>query len=146
MPRKSSAPIAPFVPVSYTHAEWLAEGERRFGPDFMNWRFVCPVCGNVATIIDFKPFADKGATPSSATSECIGRYTAGREAISGQNSKTRPCDYAGYGLFRLSPIRIIEADGKEIHSFAFDEPKLQSANAGEALPANDSPEEHENKT
>ena len=33
-------------------------------------------------------------------------------------SKTGPCDYAGYGLFRLSPRRV-RIDGEIVHCFAF---------------------------
>jgi hypothetical protein len=100
---------------NYTHAEWQAEGERRFGPDLMKWRFVCPICGNIASIEDFRPH--KGATPNSATCECIGRYTLFGDRKAGE----KPCNYAGYGLFRLSPVRVILATGKEIHCFAFAE-------------------------
>ena len=57
-----------------TEAAWRAEGERRFGPDLMKWRFKCPICGNVATPEDFRQFKDAGANPNSAVQECIGRY------------------------------------------------------------------------
>lgn len=39
---------------TWTHAEWLAELSRRFGPDPMAWAFICPMCGDVATGQDFK--------------------------------------------------------------------------------------------
>lgn len=104
--------------IRYTEAEWKAEGERRFGPDMMNWRFECPICGNVASVADFRPY--KGATPNSATCECIGRYKAGKPAFGKIRKKGQgPCDYCGYGLFRLSPVRVVQDGGKEIHSFAF---------------------------
>jgi hypothetical protein len=103
---------------TYTEAEWKAEGERRFGADVMKWRFVCPICKNIAAVEDFKPF--KGADPNSATCECIGRYKAGKPAFE-RKPRSKPCDYAGYGLFRLSPVRVIQDGGKEIHCFAFAE-------------------------
>lgn len=109
---------------TYRMEEWLLEGERRFGPNSLEWRFVCPVCGNVQTPNDFKPYKDKGATPTSATSECIGRYTGASDF---QEKGKGPCNYAGYGLFRLSPVRIIQADGDETHSFAFAETAAASA-------------------
>jgi hypothetical protein len=102
----------------YTEDQWRAEGERRFGPDMMKWRFVCPICENIASCEDFRPYADKGATPNSATCECIGRYTGAKDSF---DNKTKPCNYAGYGLFRLSPIRIDRAD-VETHCFAFADP------------------------
>lgn len=105
-----------------TYAAWMDEGNRRFGPDNRSWKFVCPVCGHVASIGDFEQYKDQGATMNSATCECIGRYTgAGDFKPKGQG----PCNYAGYGLFRLSPIRItgISPDHSEdsTHCFAFAE-------------------------
>jgi hypothetical protein len=103
-----------------THAEWLAEGKRRFGEDFQKWRFKCPVCGHVASIGDYKPFADQGATPSSAAQECIGRYAGKRRAAFGIDSGPGPCDYALFGLFRLPGVVITPQDGGEpMMSFAF---------------------------
>jgi hypothetical protein len=98
---------------------WLEEGKRRFGEDFMLWKFVCPVCKNVASLADFR--AAGAADPNSATQECIGRYRKERAHPFGQGSDkvTQPCDYAGYGLFRLSPVRVVQSDGRETHSFAF---------------------------
>lgn len=98
-----------------TKTEWEAEAERRFGPYSNNWKFVCPVCGNVQDPDDFRPYKDQGAQPDSCTKECLGRYT-GRGGFEGEG----PCNYAGYGLFRLSPIRVDCGDGKEpMHCFDF---------------------------
>jgi hypothetical protein len=97
--------------------EWTAEGNRRFDDDFMKFRFVCPICGNEAAVEEFKPFKDKGADANSATCECIGRYVGAGPAFG--DKKHKPCDYAGYGLFRLSPVRVVIESGKEIHCFAF---------------------------
>ena len=33
-----------------TEKEWIEEGMRRFGKDWMKWRFRCPMCGHVASI------------------------------------------------------------------------------------------------
>lgn len=104
-----------------TKEEWLAEGSRRFGPNTDKWRFFCPICGNIAAIEDFIQYRKQGADPSSATCECIGRYTGAKGAREGE----KPCNYAGYGFFRLSPI-IVDDAGKEIHSFAFAESAVQS--------------------
>jgi hypothetical protein len=105
-----------------THQEWLDEGTRRFGPDIFCWRFGCPVCGHVASIEDFRQFKDQGATPDSATCECLSRYLPDSPKAFGENptgAKRQPCDYAGYGLFRLSPIVVIFPDGSEHHAFEF---------------------------
>jgi hypothetical protein len=102
--------------IRMTKEEWLERGKVLFGEDFYEWRFVCPICGNVAAVKDYKPYKDKGAHANSATCECIGRYTGAQSSFDG----TKPCNYAGYGLFRLSPVIVLD-DGKEIHSFAFAE-------------------------
>ena len=101
--------------VQISHAGWMAKGRELFGEDFFKWRFVCPGCGNVVTVEEFRVFKDKGATPNSPTSECIGRYTGG-DWLDGN----KPCNYAGYGLIRLSPVRVIVDAGREVHAFAFD--------------------------
>ncbi len=105
----------------YTHEEWTAEANRRFGTDPFEWKFVCPSCGNVATSNDFLPFKDVGATTESVTSQCIGRFTGAQGAFDPATFK--PCNYAGFGLIRLSPVRIITDGGREIHCFAFAEPE-----------------------
>jgi hypothetical protein len=112
----------------YTLAEWHTEGSRRFGPVFMDWKFVCPVCGNVASVRDFRPFKNKGSTPNSATCECIGRFTNSGPSVKG----SKPCNYAGYGLFRLSPIVVLQPDGQEVQCFAFAEPSAESTSAATA--------------
>jgi len=104
--------------ITITKAEWMAKGTDLFGADFMNWRFVCPACKNVATVEDFKRYKDKGATPDSATCNCIGRYDGHMDVDMG---KGKPCNYAGFGLLNLCPVTIKD-EGKEISSFAFDEP------------------------
>lgn len=112
-----------------TYHEWLAEGKRLFGEDFFQWRFECPVCHNIAAVSDFEQHKEKCATPDSATKECIGRYQDrkyrpfSRSPLSKDEAKVKqPCDYAGYGLKRLSPV-VIERDGQQIHCFAFAAPE-----------------------
>lgn len=111
-----------------TLEEWRAEGQRRFGPDFQAWKFRCPICDHVASVADFRQYADRGATPNSATCECIGRYSMGKPALGERRQSVTkgngPCDYAGYGLFRLSPVHVLQPEGKgPTHCFAFaDEP------------------------
>jgi hypothetical protein len=96
--------------VTMTKGEWLAEATRRFGPDPIDWRFVCPICGTVASGHDFRA---AGANPNALARECIGRYTGAR------SFEEKPCNYAGYGLFRFSPVRVSMPDGTFVHAFAF---------------------------
>jgi hypothetical protein len=105
----------------YTIDEWLAEGERLFGQNMLEWKFVCPSCGHVQTPEDFRPHKDKGSTPDSARFSCIGRYDGHMDTdmCSGKS----PCNYTSGGLFKLAPITVIDADGKKFSCFAFAEGK-----------------------
>lgn len=103
--------------------EWFAEGERRFGKELMQWKFVCPICGNVAAINDYRPYKDQGADTDSATNQCIGRFVGTPYKAFGASAKERgkPCDYALFGLFKLPGVIVLMPDGKERLSFAFAE-------------------------
>ena len=104
------------APITMTLEEWRAEAEQRFGPNPEDWRFVCPVCSNEASGLEFKK---AGARPDAMRCECIGRHTKGRSGLG--DTGGGPCDYAGYGFIRLSPVRVVGPDGKTVHSFAFGE-------------------------
>jgi len=93
-----------------TRDEWVAEGERRFGPDQMKWRFVCPACGHVATAEDYKR---AGASSSVVAFSCIGRWLVrSRDAF---GTGPGPCNYAGGGLIGLNPL---DVDGHRYFDFA----------------------------
>lgn len=99
---------------SMTREEWLAEAERRFGPDPMKWKFVCPCCKHVTAVEDWKK---AGAKEENVAFSCVGRWTgASRGAFT---KGIGPCDYAGGGLFQLNPVRVIDDEGKEHRVFAF---------------------------
>jgi len=106
-------------PVRMTKDEWLDKGKQFFGSDMMQWEFVCPSCGHVQKPEDFRPYEDKGATPNSATVECIGRYD-GHMDIDMCSGKS-PCNYASYGLFNFNPVTVIDEDGSKHRCFAFKE-------------------------
>ena len=109
-----------------SHAEWLAEGERRFGPDMDKWKFVCPSCGCVASVADWKRLDGVDMIAFS----CVGRLTASPKELFDKTGG--PCNYAGGGLFRLNPIIVVLDDGSKHECFAFaaaDKP-LPAAAAG----------------
>jgi hypothetical protein len=96
-----------------TLEEWHAEGERLFGQDEMQWRFVCPACGHVATPLDWK---NAGAKESHVAFSCVGRFMESpRDAFA---KGPGPCNYAGGGLIGLNPVQI---DGRKERYFAFAE-------------------------
>lgn len=98
-----------------TLAEWEAEGERRFGKDKREWAFVCPVCGHVATALDWKAV---GAPEGSVAFSCVGRWMdKPRDAFAKKGEG--PCNYAGGGLFRLNPVIVTDPGGKEHALFDF---------------------------
>ena len=106
-------------------AAWHAEGERLFGPDRMQWRFVCPVCGHIAAAADWER---AGAPKETVGFSCIGRWINGsRQAFGG--SGPGPCNYAGGGLFRMNPVTI---KGFEDSFFAFADPVGTSPQARRA--------------
>lgn len=105
-----------------TLAEYLAEGQRRFGPDKMKWKFICPICKVLISVQDYK---DAGAGEGDIGVSCIGRYggRAVREALDifGQTGKAigpGPCNYSGYGLFHLNPVHISDHEGVQFFEFA----------------------------
>jgi hypothetical protein len=89
-----------------TKAEWEAEGERRFGKDMMRWRFVCPSCGHIASVQDYK---DAGAPVGAIAFSCVGRW-AGAGDENTFKKAGGPCNYAGGGLIGLNPLEV--GDGR----------------------------------
>lgn len=97
-----------------TAAEWFAEGERLYGPDRMKWKFVCPVCGHVAT---GEEWLKAGANKSNIGFSCIGRWLPGTRSAFEERG-VGPCNYAGGGLFQLNPVTITH-EGEEDRYFEF---------------------------
>lgn len=85
----------------YTLEEWMAEGQRRFGKNYEDWKFKCPRCGNIAAGIEFR---NAGADINAIYCECIGRHL-----------KKKGCDWAAYGLFDICSVHV---DGKPVFEFA----------------------------
>lgn len=97
--------------------EWEAEGRRLFGDDQMQWRFVCPACGHVASVKDWQ---DAGAEEDEVAFSCVGRHSekprgAFVSKFTTKKNREGPCNYAGGGLFKLNPV---EVDGHNVFDFA----------------------------
>lgn len=83
-----------------TLEQYMADAEEKFGPDKMNWKFVCPSCGNVASVAAYKA---AGAPEGAVGFSCVGRWTGATKNI---GEKPGPCNYSGGGLFGLNPVTI----------------------------------------
>jgi len=81
--------------------DWRREAIRLFGRDPMKWRFICPSCGHVASVQDWK---DAGAPEGTIAFSCVGRWL-GKKEDAFQKGKS-PCNYAGGGLFRINPVSV----------------------------------------
>lgn len=105
------------IPV-FTEKEWVEEGMRRFGKDWGNWKFECPMCGHVASIDEFKEAGAKD--PNSAYQECIGRYTGKGSPKEGDSSG---CNWASYGLLGIPKGGTVVLTGEDTgtHIFSFAE-------------------------
>jgi hypothetical protein len=102
-----------------THADWLAEGERRFGKNPSDWKFVCASCGHIQAIGDFRQYKDRGATPETAAQLCIGRFTGAKGAF--DPAKYKPCNYTVNGLFCLAKTVVVMEKGAQQPVFEFAE-------------------------
>lgn len=96
-----------------TQAELGEEAARRFGPDPMNWAFICPNCGDIATAKDFPERERVGQ-------ECVGRHRGaleGEPGPQGRGQAERGCNWAAYGLLR-GPWEVTMPDGQVAYGFA----------------------------
>ena len=103
-----------------TREEMLAEARNRFGEDPADIAFVCPRCGDVASVREFQ----KLGAGSRAGSECIGRLlgalqgprTPGRDGVV-RGVSLRGCNWTAYGLFP-GPWTIYVKPDVPVRSFA----------------------------
>jgi hypothetical protein len=97
--------------IEMTKDEWETKGQKRFGPDKMQWKFICPCCGHIASVAEWQAI---GAAVGEVAFSCIGRHMdKPREALGGKGKG--PCNYAGGGLFKLNPVSV---DGHQVFAFA----------------------------
>jgi hypothetical protein len=73
--------------------DWRAEAARQFGPNPLEWKFVCPSCGH------------------------IGRFDGHLHVP--MFSKGGPCNYTLGGLLVLAETVVIAEDGRELPVFEF---------------------------
>lgn len=104
------ATVTDMAKKSYTTHEWNEEGERLFGADRGEWRFVCPMCETVASIADYRGLH---ATPKQIGRQCIGTLLPEVRALG--SKATGPCNYKAD---RDAPVRILD-DGESEPAFDF---------------------------
>lgn len=111
-------------PIRISHAEWLAEAERRYGRQLRAIRFRCPSCGFLQSGEDFL------ALPMEVDQvlrvfgySCIGRWTSGPPVAEAFTGGPGPCNYTSGGLIGIAPVHVLMDDGTERPTFDFaDEP------------------------
>lgn len=108
--------------ITLTHAQWTQEAVRRYGPDPRAWKFRCPSCGHAASVAEW----EAARVPENTAFSCIGRTMP--EAVTKGRAFGKsggPCNYAGGGLFKLNPIQVEFAGGKQEKYFDFADEPLQ---------------------
>jgi hypothetical protein len=110
-----------------SHAAWMDEGRALYGNDAMKWKFVCPVCKFVQTAEDYKA---AGAPQGAIGISCVGRWRA-RARGAFEEGGPGPCNYAGYGLFRLNPVKVVSVTPSEtIEHWVFAFAEVEHAEVG----------------
>lgn len=97
-----------------TQDEMRAEATALFGENPAGWRFVCPNCGDVASI---QEFVDLDAT-ARAGQECIGRNIAPTGEV-GSTGPERGCNWTAYGLLN-GPVAVKLPTGATTYRFRFE--------------------------
>ena len=101
-----------------TVKEWREIGEKLYGPDPKGWKFRCPSCGGVQTIQDFEAIEGfTGDASRFAYFSCIGRMLP--KCSQAFDDGPPPCNYTTGGLINISPLYVIDEEGKERPAFAF---------------------------
>lgn len=90
-------------------ADWVEEGEKKFGERKRDWKFVCPKCNTVQTGQDFlDEGVDKDEVIDVLGFSCIGRYV-----------EKKGCDWTLGGLFKIHVLEVEREDGKKTPVFEF---------------------------
>ncbi len=84
-----------------TLAEWLKEGEKRFGKKVLDWKFVCPICNTVQSGQDLIDAGIKREDIDGVLGfSCIGRFT-----------KDKGCDWTLGGLLTIHTCEVLLENG-----------------------------------
>ncbi len=105
------------------HADWLKEGMRLYGPNMLDWRLKCPMCGHEQTLRQFK---DGGIDAERAITCCASRFRLGGR---------RDCKWTTGGLLPIGGAYIVRSDCVPVLAFAFAdaEPLKERIKVGDAV-------------
>lgn len=94
------------------YQDWVARGKELYGPDMLDWQFVCPACGHVQTL---REFYEVNIDPDYGVANCASRFGIG-------GSPT--CKWTTGGLLRLGGYYVINPNyiPQLIFAFAADKP------------------------
>lgn len=95
---------------------WRGLAAVRFGDDPLKWRFVCPSCGHVAAVEDWRK---AGAPEGAVAFSCVGRWTGDRAAAADAAFKRKggPCNYTSGGFLVINKLFVVLKDGQETPAF-----------------------------
>lgn len=118
-----------------TQAELVAEARQLFGDEPLDWAFLCPSCGDIATGREFRqalaehPRTRNDGDPVIASDvigqECIGR-TLGALRKDIEKYQGRGCDWVSYGLF-AGPWEVALPSGRSMYAFPLAAPEQVAA-------------------
>lgn len=99
------------------YKDWVARGKELYGPNKLDWQFVCPACGHVQTL---REFHEVGIDPDYGVYKCASRFGLG-------GSPTCMCTTGGH--LRLGGCYVINQNyiPQLIFAFAADKPADKKA-------------------
>ena len=98
-----------------TQDEFLAEGERRFGKNVREWKFVCPACGTIQSVQQLMDVViASGGTKDDVHGyvgfSCFGRFTGQRDEGIAANHRgekwDKGCNWTLGGLFQIHTLAV----------------------------------------
>ena len=106
------------------YMDWLARGKELYGPDMLDWQFVCPACGHVQTL---REFHEAGIDPDYGVANCASRFGLGGNPT---------CKWTTGGLLRLGGCYVINRNYIPVLVFDFAADagkKVKSFNPGDIV-------------
>ena len=101
-------------------SEFLAEAEKRFGPNSADWKFVCPACGTSQSARDLVAAGvPKEKVDSYIGFSCIGRFTNQGDKGITMKQQGKPwnkgCNWTLGGLFSIHELTVIKDGVRHAH-------------------------------